>query len=96
MSITFLDENNIKQGLGNDERSVISQKAMTDILSEFTTNEKARLSSTGDQVDRTSEIISMLTNYGVCYLDSGEFYVTQIDMPESSSIIGCGEGSVLV
>ena len=96
MSITFLDENNIKQGLGNDERSVISQKAMTAILSEFATNEKARLSSTGDQTDRTSEIMSMLTNYGICYLDSGEFYVTQIDMPESSSIVGCGEGSILV
>lgn len=96
MSITFLDESNIKQGLGDDERSVISQKAMTDILSEFTTDGKAHLSPTGDQTDRTSEIISMLTDYGVCYLDSGEFYVTQINMPESSAIIGCGESSTLV
>lgn len=53
------------------------------------------LESTFDSADRTSEIVSLLTNNKKCILGSGTFYTTGIDMPDGSSLIGMGDATIL-
>ncbi len=48
------------------------------------------LQSTGDTTDRTSDIITMLQTNGICNLGKGVFYVSDLVMPEGSTIRGCG------
>ena len=54
------------------------------------------LESTGDTTDRTAEILSRLTTYKKCILGTGTFYTTGIDMPNESSLIGCGDATILL
>ena len=53
------------------------------------------LESTNDSTDRTSAIITMLTNNKKCILGSGTFYTTGIDMPDGATLIGMGDATVL-
>ena len=53
------------------------------------------LESTNDSTDRTSAIITMLTNNKKCILGAGTFYTTGIDMPDGSTLIGMGDATVL-
>jgi len=48
------------------------------------------LQSTGDTTDRTNDIITMLQTNGICNLGKGVFYVSDLVMPEGSTIRGCG------
>lgn len=54
------------------------------------------LESTGDTTDRTAEILSLLTTHKRCILGTGTFYTTGIDMPNDSSLIGCGDATILL
>lgn len=54
------------------------------------------LESTGDSTDRTAEILSRLTTYKKCILGTGTFYTTGINMPNDSSLIGCGDATILL
>lgn len=56
----------------------------------ITTDTNYFLAPTGDNTDRTADILAMLTANGVCRLGSGEYYVNGLQMPNGSSIIGCG------
>ena len=52
--------------------------------------------TTNDATDRTKEIEQMLAETGVCRLDSGDFYVKNIMMPENSMIVGNGAATRLI
>ena len=69
------------------------------IPSDYTTLSDAvnnlMLESTNDSTDRTSAIITMLTNNKKCILGAGTFYTTGIDMPDGSTLIGMGDATVL-
>ena len=54
------------------------------------------LKSTDDNTDRTSDIERELSEKGVCFLGHGVFCVSGIKMPDNSSLVGFGEGSVLL
>lgn len=45
--------------------------------------------------DQTLEIATMLSTNGVCRLGSGTYYIGNLDMPVSSSIIGIGASTVI-
>ena len=52
-------------------------------------------SDTG-KTDMTGPIMSMLNDTGFCHLAPGIFYVSgNIDMPAGSSLIGCGENTII-
>lgn len=58
---------------------------------------KARpLSSTGDETDRTSDIMARLTVFGYCEFGAGEFYTTGITMPDATTIKGQGAATKLM
>lgn len=63
---------------------------------EITTDTNAFLASTGDSTDRTADIVTMLTTYGVCHLGYGEFYVNNLEMPNGTSIVGTGYGTKII
>lgn len=51
---------------------------------------------TGDTTDRSADIIAKLTNYGVCYFATGDFYVAhEITMLSNTSLIGMGSKTKL-
>ena len=54
------------------------------------------LESTGDATDRSREIEEILQQKGCCVLGIGEFFVSGVTMPAKSTLMGLGEGSVLV
>ena len=56
----------------------------------ITTDTNSFLAATGDTADVTASIIAMLTQNGVCRLGVGDFYVSGIDMPTGSMLIGSG------
>ena len=53
------------------------------------------LASTGDKTDMTASIVAMLKKTGVCNLGPGVFYVSGIDMPDKSSIMGSGASTII-
>lgn len=48
------------------------------------------LEPTGDSTDMSATIEFMLSNTGVCRLGTGDFYVSGIDMPDGTALIGSG------
>ena len=54
------------------------------------------LASTDDNTDRTADIVTLLSQTGVCNLGSGVFYVSGIDMPNDSTISGSGSATKIV
>lgn len=63
---------------------------------EITTDTNSYLAPSGDTTDRTADIITMLTQTGCCRLGKGEYYVSNLIMPEKTALIGCGNESVIV
>lgn len=53
----------------------------------------AYLFSTNDTTDRSADIMSCLNTYGMCYLRSGDYYVSGVQMPVGSSLFGDGEST---
>lgn len=62
----------------------------------ITSDSNNYLASTGDSTDRTSDIITMLTQTGTCHLGVGVFYVHNLEMPEGTSIIGSGTATKVI
>lgn len=62
----------------------------------ITTDTNAYLAPSGDATDRTADIIAMLTSQGVCRLGKGDYYVSGIDMPVGTSIIGAGNTTRII
>ena len=58
--------------------------------------ENAYLAPTGDTTDRTTEIVAMLTAYGICRLGKGDYYVSNLDMPGHTSIVGVGNKTRII
>lgn len=54
------------------------------------------LDSTNDTTDRTKDIEAKLSEYGVCVLGSGVYYVSGVNMPEGSTLRGMGRCSKLL
>jgi len=48
------------------------------------------LASTNDATDRTTDILAMLEASKTCRLGPGVFYVNNLQMPEGSTLMGCG------
>lgn len=61
----------------------------------ITTDTNSYLAPTGTTADRTSAIITMLTQTGVCRLGKGVYYVKNLVMPENTSIVGAGDSTVI-
>ena len=51
------------------------------------------LEPSGDSVDRTAEILSLLTNAKVCRLKAGDYYVNNLEMPDGTLLIGDGDAT---
>lgn len=62
----------------------------------ITTDTNNYLASTGDTTDRTGDIQTMLNTNHICRLGPGVFYVTGIDVPNLSMLIGCGTATRLI
>ena len=54
------------------------------------------LAPSGDNSDRKLDIISMLTETGVCRLGAGDYYVSGVDMPDNTMLIGSGTKTRLI
>lgn len=54
---------------------------------------RSMLYPTGDTVDRSGDIMRMLTAYGICELAAGNYYVNGVTMPAGSKITGCGDAT---
>lgn len=61
----------------------------------FTTDVNAYLAPSGS-VDRTADIVSALTTYGICRLGKGIYYIKNLVMPNDTTIEGVGDGTLLV
>jgi hypothetical protein len=62
----------------------------------ITTDTNNYLASTGDTTDRTLDIIALLNTTGMCKLGPGEFYVTDLVMPPSTTISGSGIATEII
>ena len=58
--------------------------------------EKYLLESTNDTTDRAPEIEKMLREQGVCILGSGVYYVSGVELPEGTTLMGMGRPSKLI
>lgn len=58
--------------------------------------DKYFLESTNDTTDRKSDIEAKLNEFGACVLGSGVFYVSGVDMPDNSTLMGLGYSSRLM
>ena len=58
--------------------------------------EKYILGSTNDRTDRRADIEKMLREQGVCILGSGVYYVSGVEMPEGTTLMGMGRPSKLI
>ena len=62
----------------------------------ITNNTNNFLASTGDTTDVTASIMAMLNSTGICRLGTGVFYVSGVDMPDDSTIIGSGSSTKII
>ena len=54
------------------------------------------LQPTGDTTDRAADIAAMFSQYGVCRLAPGNFYVSNLTVPNYCSLIGSGIGRTVI
>lgn len=59
----------------------------------ITTDTNNYLASTRDTTDRTSDILTMLQATGICNLGPGVFYVSNLIMPDGTTIRGSGQST---
>lgn len=62
---------------------------------EITTDTNNYLASTGDNTDRTADILAVLAATNVCHLGPGKFFTTGIVLAEGQTLIGCGKATKL-
>lgn len=72
-----------------------SQSVTLNASPSITADTNNYLASSGDNTDRTSDILAMLSANGICHLGPGRFVVTNLQMPDGSSIVGSGYGTCL-
>ena len=56
----------------------------------ITTDTNNYLAPTGDTTDVSGSILAMLNSTGICRLGAGAYWVSGVDMPENTAIIGSG------
>lgn len=54
------------------------------------------IESTGDNTDRTEEIRSALVTFGEAHLGAGDFYVSNLMMPNGTTLTGCGNSTRII
>lgn len=54
------------------------------------------LAASGNRMDRGAEIEDMLQRNGICWLGSGDFYVSGVKMPKNSTIVGMGRATRVI
>lgn len=62
----------------------------------ITTDTNAYLAPTGDTTDVTASIIALLNSNGICRLGKGDYYVSNLEMPAKTKIVGCGYGTRII
>lgn len=62
----------------------------------ITTDTNNFLASTGDDTDRTADIVAMLSQTGICRLGPGKFVIGNLIMPASSELVGSGPSTRVV
>lgn len=62
----------------------------------ITTDTNNFLASTGDSTDVTNSIETLLTQNGVCHLGAGVFYVSGVNMPNDTALIGNGASTIVI
>lgn len=62
----------------------------------ITTGENNYLASTGDSSDVSGSILALLSTTGICNLGPGVFYVSGVDMPDDTSIVGSGPATKII
>lgn len=62
----------------------------------ITTDTNSYLAPSGDATLRTNDIITMLTQTGVCRLGKGDYYIKNLDMLEGTQIIGSGYATRII
>lgn len=67
-----------------------SQTVTLNASPSITSDTNNYLAPSGDTTDRTADILAMLTANGICRLGAGDYYVSNLEMPDGSSIIGSG------
>ena len=72
-----------------------SQTVTVEASPTITTDTNNYLAPTGDNTDRTTDIVSMLTLHGVCRLGPGKYVVNNLQMPDGSAIIGSGYATLI-
>ena len=88
-SYTYNTVKNVTENTYNNIYNINSEPVIT-------TSAHGWLESTNDTTDRTADIVAMLNATGYCHLSKGTFYVNgQIEMPNNSTLTGCGEGSII-
>lgn len=62
---------------------------------QITSDTNNYLAPTGDDTDRTADILAMLQSTGICRLGAGTYWVDSLVMPNLSAIIGSGAESII-
>lgn len=62
----------------------------------ITGGQSAVLAPTGNSADRTADIRAKLTTYGKCELLAGDYYVSNLVMPEGTTIRGAGDKTRII
>lgn len=83
---------------GSTVNETVSPKILNALTNEELTANLVtyKLNPTGNTTDRKTDIEYMLNTTGVCYLGSGDFYVSGIDMPDMSKIYGNGANTRII
>ena len=63
----------------------------TEYTPPFVSTSQATLYPTGNNTDRSAEILASLAQYGTCTLTKGDYYVNPFTMPDGSTLTGIGE-----
>lgn len=72
-----------------------SQSVTLNATPTITSDSNNYLASTGDNTDRTADILAMLQSTGACHLGPGKFVVSNLQMPSGSALIGSGYSTLV-
>ena len=87
--VEFVQETHTNQYTFEEYSQTVNLTASPQITSD--TNNY--LAPSGDTTDRTADILAMLTSSKICRLGSGDYYISNLQMPDNSALIGSGNGT---
>ena len=87
-SYTYNNENTYESNVTQNSYTVSASPSIT-------TDNLYYLAPSGDTTDRTTDIATILNTNGICRLGSGTYYVSNLQMPNNSQIIGVGASTVI-